>query len=594
MTIVGFDFGTTNSLISVVSGGRALNLLDDEDRPFPSVVCYEGAHKIVGREAKERLDTAGIGIHGNVIRSPKFFLGQESIFVNGVERSPVDVVSDVVSYVKQSALDSRIDIDLAGVSKAVVTIPIDMEGRRRAALRDAFRRAGIGIVQFIHEPFAALYGYFRSQPDMAAALREHDNKHILVVDWGGGTLDLTLCALRDGQVTQLHNHGTGAIGGDVFDDTIRNEVVRLFCAEAGVPDDAEPHPDARTRLLHQCEQAKIALSSRKTFPIYVPTFFPGDVDLDYPLHRETLEGVVDPIIRDGIRRITTVLEQSEVSPAQVAMCLATGGMVNMPAIRARLHELFGPQRVRVGKESATLVAEGAAWFGHDRRPLHLAKNVELRLARNAYMPLLRAGTKMPMENEVQRPPPMHMYCADPRDGCAKFEFCVPERPGTKVLTTDPRIPLAHLVVRVDHKAQPLKERLELDVEIDDDLILSASARSLNLQDQAGLEIHDLEFGVTFPEAGAPSEGDDVDDPFDRPLMHNHQPGDLVARANVTPKRDPTSVPGELLYEHNRLYFDRRNNPPQEQVDELLYYAPCARCGRASNDPDCRCASPRSS
>lgn len=589
MTIVGFDFGTTNSLISVVSGGRALNLLDEEDQPFPSVVCYEGAHKIVGQEAKERLDTAGIGIHGNVIRSPKFFLGQESIFVSGVERSPVDVVSDVVSFVKQSALDSRIDIDLGGVSKAVVTIPIDMEGRRRAALRDAFRRAGIGIVQFIHEPFAALYGYFRTQADLASALREYDNKHILVVDWGGGTLDLTLCALRSGQVTQLHNHGTGAIGGDVFDDSIRNEVVRRFCAAADIPDDAEPHPEARTRLLHQCEQAKIALSSRKTFPVYVPSFFPGDVDLDHTLHRDTLEAIVDPIIRDGIRRIATVLEQAEISPAQVAMCLATGGMVNTPAIRARLHELFGPQRVKVGDESATLVAEGAAWLGHDRQPLHLSKNVEIRLARNAYMPLLRVGTRMPMENEVQRHT-FHLYCADPRDGCAKFEFCTPERPGTKVLTTEPRTPLAHLVVKVDDKAQPFKERLELDVEIDDDLILNASARSLNMRDHAGLEIHDLEFGVQFPNLSALYEGDDGDDPFDRPLMHVHQPGDLVVRANVTAEQDPALVPGELLYQHNRLYFDRRSNPPKEQVNELLYYAPCAVCGRASNDPECRCGS----
>lgn len=34
---------------------------------------------------------------------------------------------------------------------------------------------------------------------------------------------------------------------------------------------------------------------------------------------------------------------------------------------------------------------GAAWVAHDQARLHLAKNVELTLARNSYMPLLHGG-----------------------------------------------------------------------------------------------------------------------------------------------------------------------------------------------------------
>lgn len=48
MHVVGFDFGTTNSLISVIQGKRAINFTDDEGLPIPSVVCYEGSAKIVG------------------------------------------------------------------------------------------------------------------------------------------------------------------------------------------------------------------------------------------------------------------------------------------------------------------------------------------------------------------------------------------------------------------------------------------------------------------------------------------------------------------------------------------------------------------
>jgi molecular chaperone DnaK len=103
MSVVGFDFGTTNSLISVVRGNRPINYLDDEQRPIPSVVCYEGQQKIVGREARERLAQAGLGIQGNIVRSPKVLLGRDSVFIGGTERSPVDIAADVVRHVLQEA-----------------------------------------------------------------------------------------------------------------------------------------------------------------------------------------------------------------------------------------------------------------------------------------------------------------------------------------------------------------------------------------------------------------------------------------------------------------------------------------------------------
>ena len=142
MAVVGFDFGTTNSLISVIVGDRAIDIVDAETAlPFPSVVRYEGERTIVGHEAKQSLDTAGEGIHGDTVLSPKFQLGKESVHVGGVERSPVDIVYDVVNHVKSEALkDPRAEV-LEGVTSAVVTIPLIMNGRQRAALDQRRRTA---------------------------------------------------------------------------------------------------------------------------------------------------------------------------------------------------------------------------------------------------------------------------------------------------------------------------------------------------------------------------------------------------------------------------------------------------------------------
>lgn len=588
MNVVGFDFGTTNSLISVVRGQRAISFLDDEQRPIPSVVCYEGVQKILGREAKERLAQAGLGVQGNIVRSPKMFLGRESVFVEGTERSSVDIVSDVVRHVLHQAQSSA--RDLGEIPGAVVTIPVDMEGYRRRALREAFMLAGLRIVQFVHEPLAALYGLFRDQ-DLASMLRRYDRKLVLVFDWGGGTLDLTLCRPMGDMVVQLMNDGTDEVGGDVFDEAIMNRLIQKVAAARGLGESVDTQPGAKARLMDRCERAKIDLSSRSNVAIYVGSFFRGadEEEFDYALSQGELEQIVGPLLDKGFNRIERILTDAGYTPEQVSLCVATGGMSNMPAVKRRLHEWFGPERVKIPDGTATLISQGAAWIAADQVGLQLAKNVELVLARNSYLPLVKAGTVMPKEGEVQRET-YHLYCTDPRDGVAKFQICTPKRAGASVLPSDPRTHLEHVTVKVDGKARAFQERLELDVRINDDLILDAHARSLNLKDEDRREIHNLEFGLRFP-AEAQATGSSDKEKEEAPASGGHRPiGALSVRANVADRVDLSLVPGEFLYQYDPFYFDVRRNPPERQVLEKLYYQPCSLCGRASNDPACQCSS----
>jgi molecular chaperone DnaK len=591
MPVFGFDFGTTNSLVSFIRGNRPINLLGDDGLPIPSVACYEGNRTIVGRGAKERLAEAGLGIQGNIVRSPKMLLGRDSVFIEGVERSPVDIVADVAGFVRRQATTSaQIGLGLTvDLKQVVATIPISMEGRRRRALRDAFRKAGMTIVQFVHEPLAALYGFFRSSQDYGAMLRRYDRKLILVFDWGGGTLDLTLCRLVDGVLTQIANDGTDEIGGDVFDETVKNEIVKRVVRSRGWDEAVNILPNATARLLHRCERAKIDLSTRDVVELYVANFFRGveNEELDYSLTRETLEEITLPLVEQGLARVRRLLEAAAVPPQQVALCLAVGGMVSMPSIKARLHEWFGPERVHVPSAAGTLVAEGAAWVAHDQARLLMAKHVELLLARNSYMQLIPARTEMPREGEVQSRE-FDLYCVDPTDGTAKFQIQSPVRPGANVLPNDRRTPLDSLVIPVDSRAKPFRERLRLTVQVDDNLILHAAARSLDKGGLAETEIHSLEFGLSLPEA----QEQDLTAGETEPTYQDDtkpEPGSLTMRANVADREDNYLVPGEVLYRFDPVYF-RDHSAPEIQERERLYYVPCARCGRASSDPLCRCDS----
>lgn len=587
MSIVGFDFGTTNSLISRIQGNRAINFLDEEQRPIPSIVCYEGTRKILGREAKDRLAQAGLGVQGNIVRSPKMYLGRDSVFVGGVEKNPIGIAADVIQHVLQLARGGR--RELGDVSGAVVTIPVDMDGLRRRALRDAFRIAGLRIYQFVHEPLAALYGLFRSH-NVAEMLRRYDKKLILVIDWGGGTLDLTLCRPVENMIIQIMNDGTEEVGGDVFDESIMNYLIHKTSKARGGDDRIDIQPGAPARLMDRCERAKIDLSSRADASIYVGSFYRGvsDEDFDYMLSQSELECITKPLLDKGFERIKRIVENAGYAPEQIALCVATGGMSNMSAVKRRLHEWIGPERVQVPDGTATLIAEGAAWIAADKTGLQLAKNVELALARNSYLPLVKAGTAMPREGDVQKEQ-FHLYCADPRDGLAKFQICTPRRAGAKVLPSERRTNLLNLTVKVDSKARAFRERLELDVQIDDDLILEAHARSTNVRDADKCEIHNLEFGLGFPSKTFVTDFESAELPEENTMGDVHSSGALSMRSNITDRSDAALIPGDFLYQYNRAYFDTRNSPPQHQVEEVLYYAPCSRCGRSSNDPACNCS-----
>lgn len=585
--VAGFDFGTTNSLASVVVGDQVITFLDN-GQPIPSVVSFEGARIEVGRKAHDKLTSAGLGVQGSTVRSPKTLLGREEVFVEGVRRDPVQIVEYVLDHVRKFVLGTRAGSDLK-LDRVVATIPVNMNGQRRALLRQAFRQAGMSVVQFVHEPLAALYGYLRSADESADLIKRYNGKLLLVFDWGGGTLDLTLCRVLDGLLVQVANDGTEEVGGDVFDEALRNEVEKRSRAALSLGDDVDVLPEARKRLLHACEQAKIRLSERNTWDVYVDPYYQSDEhsELQVTLSRADLQDFVGQLVRKGVRRIEKLLEDEGYSTASLELCLATGGMVNMPMVKSRLDELFGPGRVHVSPRSASAIAEGAAWVAHDQARLHLAKNVELTLARNSYVPLVDAGTAMPTEREVYRQR-FDLYCVDPSDGNGKFSLVSPRRPGPRVLSNDERKTLGNMVLKVDAKALPFRERLELEVSINEDLVLSAKAWSLNQQGRAETDIHNLEFALATPgnKTGWIQPGLLGDE-----KRHGvtQEPGGLVMRSNLSRSQDIKLVPGEVVKRIDPYYFDPAKHPPKEQVEEFLYYQPCSYCKRPSNDPLCQCA-----
>ena len=86
--------------------------------------------------------------------------------------------------------------------------------------------------------------------------------------------------------------------------------------------------------------------------------------LDVTLFRAELGEICEPRINSGVDIIGRLLEEVGLSHSSVALCLPTGGMVNMPVIRRRLNQLF-VERVVATRHGDRIISEKAAWIAHD-------------------------------------------------------------------------------------------------------------------------------------------------------------------------------------------------------------------------------------
>jgi molecular chaperone DnaK len=463
--VFGLDFGTTSTLASriVVRDGApaVIDYPDESGAPHPSVVAYPGDRVLVGREAYALLDRADSGVIGDAVRSPKSYLGTGTrLTVAGIARQPRELVAQVIKHVVD---DARRRDPERGFDQAVVTIPVDMDGRGRRELREAARDVGVHIHQFVHEPLAALYGFLRSRGDLERQTAGLEGAPILVVDWGGGTLDLTLCRMVGGTLVQFASRGEHRVGGDRFDELVRNLVRRRHAERHGLWSLDPLQVGAAARLLARCELAKKQLSERDDALIFVGNYLAVDgaaSDIEEDVTKADLEEIAAHLLDRAMEGISDVLQDARIQDHELGLVLLTGGMSRMPLVRQRLQ---------------------------------LAKPFELTLADDIPADLLPAGTALPVDENTY-PERFPVHCVDPRDGRARFTLTRPVDPG-RAQPLDPRRLYGSMQLPVDDELGPLEERLDLDVVVDSDLVVTVTARSQLSGAMITREIHELEFGL---------------------------------------------------------------------------------------------------
>jgi molecular chaperone DnaK len=370
--IIGIDLGTTNSCVAVMEGSEPLVITNSEGkRTTPSIIGFasDGERK-VGDPAKRQAVTNP----EKTIHSIKRFMGTTYTESKGeVKRVPYKVVKgtgdtprvqiddrkfspqEISAMVLQKMKQTAEDYLGSEVTEAVITVPAYFNDAQRQATKEVGEIAGLTVKRIINEPTAAALAYGLDQ-------KGKDMK-VVVFDCGGGTHDVSVLELGDGVFEVLSTDGDTHLGGDDFDNTIIDWLVKEFKDENGL--DLTKDPMALQRLREGAEKAKIELSSSPSTEINLPYIMPVDgvpKHLVRNLTRAKFEQLVDSLVQRTIEPCKKAIANANLTVGEIDEIILVGGSTRIPAIQEAVKKFFGKEPSK-GVNPDEVVALGAAIQG---------------------------------------------------------------------------------------------------------------------------------------------------------------------------------------------------------------------------------------
>ena len=349
--IIGIDLGTSNSAAAIIQGGKPTLIPAAEGttvagKAFPSIVAFsKDGDLLVGEPARRQAVTNP----ENTIREAKRKMGTEFMYkIQDKEYKPQQISAFILQKIKRDAEAFTGDT----ISKAVITVPAYFNDNQRQATNDAGIIAGLEVVRIINEPTAAslAFGLDKNKEDMK----------ILVFDFGGGTLDVTIMEMGGGVFEVMSTSGDTQLGGSDMDKAIIDYVVEEFRKKEGI--DLSNDSTAMTRIKEGGEKAKIELSTVMETEINLPFIAQdssGAKNLEVKLTRAKLEDLVNPIVQRCKSSIEKSIEDAKISPTDITKIVLVGGPTRMPIVRKFVSDTIGKE-AESGVDPMEAVAFGAA------------------------------------------------------------------------------------------------------------------------------------------------------------------------------------------------------------------------------------------
>ena len=402
---IGIDLGTTFSCIGVYRNA-SVEIIPNEkgDRTTPSVVSFLDNDIYVG----EQTEYKRIKDPKNKIYAVKRIIGRNyndvdvqediknfsyrvisdnngrpliEVNSNGIKKySPEQISAKILNKLKESA-ESFLG---QKIKKVVITVPAYFTERQKQATKNAGEIAGLEVIKIINEPTAAslAYGFGkynknygkilnqnnifdelsplsnRSAPTPIIESNKKDCQNILVFDLGGGTLDVTLLELEEGDITVKSHSGKMHLGGEDFDNQLLQYCINQFRAKTSIDLNKEEFIKQKTRLKEHCEKAKKKLSQHDEVEIEVESIAKGK-DLYLKITRAKFEDLCKNIFEKCKLPLDEVLKDANCKPQDVDEIVLVGGSTRIPKIQQMLKDYFYGKELNKRLNPDEAVAYGA-------------------------------------------------------------------------------------------------------------------------------------------------------------------------------------------------------------------------------------------
>ena len=350
--IIGIDLGTSNSAAAALEGGKPVIIPSAEGttvgggKAFPSYVAMtKDGELLVGEPARRQAVT---NPEGTVYAVKRKMGTKDKVTMQGKEYTPEQISAFILQKIKKDAERFLGE----PVAKAVVTVPAYFDDAQRQATKNAGEIAGLEVVRIINEPTAAALAYGL---DKAGT-----EQKIMVFDFGGGTLDVTIMDFGQGVFEVVSTSGDTHLGGTDMDNALMDYVAEEFKRESGI--DIRSDKMAVNRLKEGAEKAKIELSTTLETEINLP-FITADASgpkhLSLKITRAKLEDLVRPIVERARQSLTQAITDAKLAPSDIDKIIMVGGPTRMPLVQKFVEDFIG-KPVEHGVDPMEAVAKGAA------------------------------------------------------------------------------------------------------------------------------------------------------------------------------------------------------------------------------------------
>ncbi|MDX2098336.1 MAG: Hsp70 family protein [Leptolyngbyaceae cyanobacterium bins.59] len=407
MTTVAIDFGTSNTLVCTedpVTGQPRTLYFNDLTRQFetaqgkaevvPSLVFVQNAEEL---------------IVGEPVRSQRLGFAQPDRLFQGFKRDlaadfrPPDRLLEGTLYTPEFVSEQFLSILWQAVTqqlkpdRVIFTVPVGAFERYLTWFREVADRLALPDVRLVDESTAAALGY----------AVEHPGAIVLVVDFGGGTLDLSLVrtVARSSQQKVLKAEVLAKSDAYVGGVDIDVWIVEHFLRQIGTSRTEIKEVGWQT-LLEIAERMKIRLS--QSFEVR-ESWFDDESFMAHELYlnRDTLTDILEAQqlleqIRLALDEVLTIALSKGVHKTEIEQVLLVGGSCQIPAVQQLISSYFGRQRVKLDKPFEA-VAHGALALGKvDGIEDFLRHTYAIRLwepytRTYSYYPLFEKGTRYPCE-----------------------------------------------------------------------------------------------------------------------------------------------------------------------------------------------------